>query len=337
MRIAFLPVGDATVASTRYRVLALEPALRAAGHETSVRYPVTAGPARLARAADLLRDASLPPAADVLVVHRKTYPPRFAVQLPRPGRPLAWDIDDALDLPPPGRAADDATLQRYRANFDATAAAADLVLCGNAELARRVPHGRTEVVPTSIDTARFAPGAARSAEGSVLGWVGHSDNLGYLAALAEPLRELARRHPALRVVVVADRPLEIPGVTVEFRRWTLAGEVSAFDGIAVGLMPLADDAWTRGKCAFKAIQYMALGLPAVASPVGANLEVIEDGVSGFLPRTPGDWVDALDALLSDAALAARIGAAGRAVVERRYALDVVATQVERALSRLVAR
>jgi glycosyltransferase involved in cell wall biosynthesis len=236
-------------------------------------------------------------------------------------------MDDALDLPPPGRETDGSSAARYLKNFEATIRDADLVLCGNAELAAKVAHGRTSIVPTPIDTDRFAPDAVTSATGPTLGWVGHSDNLPYLASLAGPLRDLARKHSALKLVVVADRPITIPGVAVEFREWRLEDEVSCFNGFAVGLMPLEDTPWARAKCAFKAIQYMALGMPTVASPVGMNRELIKDGVNGFLPTNAASWFTALDALLTDASLARRVGAEGRRTVERDYALSLVSPRV----------
>ena len=319
-RLLAVTVGDAHVASVRYRVLAHVPALEAAGFSVELRHPLPA-PGKLGRLADLVRDTLRPTGERVLFVHRKTYPPPFSTLLARRDRAFVFDMDDAIDLPPPGRAADDDEIARYRRNFLATIRDADLVLCGNAELASKVPHGRTAIVPTPIDTTRFAPGVVAPAVGPTLGWVGHSDNLPYLAALGEPLRELGRKHPSLKLVVVADRPIEIPGVAVEFRKWRIADEVACFAGFAVGLMPLDDTPWARAKCAFKAIQYMALGIPVVASPVGMNRDLIRDGVNGFLAADGSAWFSALDALLADGDLARRVGAAGRATVERDYALS----------------
>lgn len=327
-RILLLPVGDERVASVRYRVLAHRPALAAAGFDTTVRWP------RRPRLADLLRDSLSDGGATMLFVHRKTYPPPFHRVLRKRGRPVVFDFDDAIDLPPPGRDLDDAAARRYRSNFDATVSAADLVICGNAELARRLPHDRREILATPIDTDRFRPGAVEPPKGPVAGWVGHSDNLGYLVSLAEPLREVARRHPGFRLVVVADRPVEIPGIDVEFRRWRLEDELSCFSGIAVGLMPLEDTPWARSKCAFKAIQYMALGIPAVASPVGMNVEVIRDGGSGFLPADAAGWVRAIDSILADRELASRIGAEGRRTIVRDYSLEVVGRRLIGLLSAL---
>jgi glycosyltransferase involved in cell wall biosynthesis len=325
-RLLALTVGDERTASVRYRVSAHVPALEAAGFKVRVRFPVSAG-GELGRLADLVRDSVRPASEDVLFVHRKTYPPPFSKYLAKRDRAFVFDMDDALDLPPPSRALDAASRDRYLKNFQATIRDADLVLCGNAELASKVPHGRTAIVPTPIDTIRFSPGAVTRAAGPTLGWVGHSDNLPYLAALAGPLRELARRHPALKLVVVADKPLTIPGITVEFRRWRLEDEVTCFNDLAAGLMPLDDTPWARAKCAFKAIQYMALGIPTVASPVGMNREVIRDGVNGFLPADDAGWVAALDALLVDANLSRRIATEGRATVLRDYALSVVSPKL----------
>ena len=318
-RLLAVTVGNAHVASVRYRVLAHVPALEAAGFSVELRYPLrTRG--KLGRLADLVRDTLRSGGERVLFVHRKTYPPPFSARLAKRGRAFVFDMDDALDLPPPGHPAGESELARYRRNFLATIRDADLVLCGNAELASKVPHGRTAIVPTPIDTERFAPGKVAPPSGPTLGWVGHSDNLPYLAALAEPLRELGRKHPSLKLVVAADRSIEIPGVAVEFRKWRIADEVACFAGFSAGLMPLDDTPWARAKCAFKAIQYMALGIPVVASPVGMNRELIRDGANGFLAADGAAWLAALDALLADRDLARRIGAAGRATVERDYAL-----------------
>jgi len=325
-RLLAVTVGDAQVASVRYRVLAHVPALEAAGFAVELRYPLRMR-GKLGRLADLARDTLLPGGERVLFVHRKTYPPPFSELLARRRRALVFDMDDALDLPPPGRPSDARDHARYRRNFLSTIRDADLVLCGNTELASKVPHGRTAIVPTPIDTDRFAPGAVAPAVRPTLGWVGHSDNLPYLAALAAPLRELARRHPSLGLVIAADKSIEIPGVAVEFRKWRIADEVACFAGFSAGLMPLEDTPWARAKCAFKAIQYMALGIPVVASPVGMNRELIRDGVNGFLAADDSAWFSALDALLADRDLAHRIGAAGRATVERDYALSREAPRV----------
>ena len=335
-RVVLLPVGDARTAATRYRLLAHLPALTDAGFTTELRYPLTldrSGPLRPAwRLLDLLRDAGSRRRADELrLIPRKTDPPLFAARLPRRDRPIVFDMDDALYLPPPGKRSGPRALRRYRRNFEATAAAADLVIVGSRALASELPHGRYELLPTPIDTERFRPERHTPAIHPSVGWVGHSGNLPYLESLGGPLREIARRHEGFRLIVVADREPSIPGVEIEYRRWSLETEISCFDGIGVGVMPLDDTPWARGKCAFKAIQYMALGVPCVVSPVGANRELVTHGENGLLAGNADEWVDALDALLSSQELARRLGAEGRRTVLGSYSLEVVSRRLVKLL------
>ena len=339
-RAVFRVVGDEKTASTRYRVLAHRDALEAAGFATDVqlqkepRWKLGRLPLRLA---ELIADAWGPLSADLLFIHRRTYPPLFARRQRRPDVPLVFDFDDALYLPPPSAPQDSLSKSRYLRNFEATAAAARLVLCGNAELARHVPHERVEILPTPLDCRRFCPTHLEPPAESVVGWVGHSDNLPFLEALAGPLREVARRHPRFRLVVVADRPPVLGGIPVEFRRWTLKNEVSCFSDMAVGLMPLEDTPWTRAKCAFKLLQYMALGIPAIGSPVGMNREVVENESNGLLASTPDDWVRAVDRLLGDGSLRRRLAEAGRRTVEDRFSLDIVSPKLVRLLDDVIGR
>lgn len=333
-------VGDRRVASTRHRVLAHLGALREAGFDVEVEYQVEA-PKRWLRIPYRLRELWLdtrPPSdSDLVFVHRRTYPPFFSRRLSRVGVPVVFDLDDALYLPPPSADQGAATRRRYRRNFEATAAAADLVVCGNEEVTAHVPHGRTAVIPTAVDCRVFRPGAAAPAAGPVVGWVGHSDNLPYLEALASPLRELASRLPGLRLVVVADRAPSIDGVDIEFRKWSLDREVACFDGIGVGVMPLADSPWARAKCAFKLLQYMALGIPAVASPVGVNRDLVQDGQNGFLALDDDEWFERLQGLLVDSELRQRIAGAGRRTVETQYSLDVISPRLVNLLVEVTAR
>lgn len=322
-RLLLLAVDDLRGASTRYRVAAHEAALRAAGYRTELRTP-RRGPVRVvSRFMDLVADARLGAEERLLFIHRKLYPPIFARRLRRRGRLIFLDFDDAIDLPPPGAVVSARKLARYGRNFRATVAIADHVICGNRELATRVSHPRVHILPTPVDTERFRPGAVARGDGRTLGWVGHSDNLRYLEALAPALREVARIEPLVRLIVVCDRAPEIAGLRVEYRPWTLESELSCFGGIDIGLMPLDDTPWTRSKCAFKALQYMALGLPTIASPVGMNRDVIEDGVSGRLAADGAEWATSIRQMLADPVLAGRIGQAGRAAVVERYSLSTI--------------
>ena len=141
-------------------------------------------------------------------------------------------------------------------------------------------------------------------------------------------REVVRAPRGLRQKM---KSFAMPGVDVRIEPWSLAREVALFNTCDIGVYPLTDDEWSRGKCGFKAIQFMACGVPVIASPVGVNRDIIEDGVNGFLAATPDEWVAKLARLLAEPALRARFAEAGRCTVEQRYSLRVNAPRVAETL------
>jgi glycosyltransferase involved in cell wall biosynthesis len=204
-----------------------------------------------------------------------------------------------------------------------------LVTAGNAVLAERAraAGGQCVVVPTPVDATAYPARPPQPRSGRVLVWVGMPGNVQYLAALRPVLARLAERVPGLTLRIVSSVFPDWDDVRVERVAWSPAVEKEALVSADIGLMPLADDEFTRGKCAFKLLQYMAAGLPCVASPVGANREVLQDGRSGFLAATPDDWTRALSKLLADGALRESLGACGRERVLARYDAAVVALQM----------
>src|SRR5262249_54113335 len=187
-------------------------------------------------------------------------------------------------------------------------------------------------IPTCVDTTRFVPRVAgATSHAPVVGWIGSPTTTPYLAGLSGVLRAVSAQHPFVLRVSGASDELRLDGVDVRNEPWTLAREVELFSTCDIGVYPLRDDEWSRGKCGFKAIQFMACGVPVVASAVGVNKDIIVDGVNGFLASTPQEWVEKLGRLLVDPELRARFGAAGRKTVEERYSLRVQAPRLLAAL------
>lgn len=155
----------------------------------------------------------------------------------------------------------------------------------------------------------------------VLGWTGLKDNLGYLAPIESVLKALAEEHDIV-LHIATGKPYALDGVDVVNDHWTLDQEIHYLHHADIGLMPLHDTPRARGKCAFKALQYMAVGTPVVLSPVGMNAEVVEDGVSGFLADSPEAWKEKLGLLIADSELRERIGRAARERVQTRYSHEV---------------
>jgi glycosyltransferase involved in cell wall biosynthesis len=245
---------------------------------------------------------------------------------------LVVDVDDAVFLGPAHR------MPRWLRVVEDTSqparllARANRVIAGSGALADavRALNPSISVVPTSVDTDRVVPGARRRRACPVIGWIGSPSTAPYLGELAPVLQRLAARVPfVLRVIGAA--PPRAPGVTVEAVPWDVHREVADLQGFDVGIMPLPDTRWGRGKCGLKAVQYLAAGVPAVCSPIGPAPEIVRHGSEGFLATSADEWERSLEELLTDPDLRARLGEAGRARAEDAYSLRANAPKLVAAL------
>ena len=341
MRVLFLTLYPDSAASPRYRVAQFLPYLRAHGVECTVAPAVDArvwqrftGPDRTERAfwyhAHELprRVAQLAGARpyDIVFLQKaimSAYVRGMPTLLRVNARRIIYDIDDAVHLTPPHPLRGPWRALEDRAQVAAIMRMASLTLAGNSWLCRETERlgGRAALFPTVVDTNRWHPAAA-PATAYRLGWIGSPSTTPTLDAIA-PL--LARLPEAEVVLVGADaQRVHCPGAVVA--PWTHDTEVAMVQQFAVGLMPQTEDEWTRGKCALKALLYMACGVPCVATPHGAACDLIEDGVNGFLAGTPEAWRTALESL-RDPALRARMGEAARETVTARFALNVAEPQL----------
>jgi glycosyltransferase involved in cell wall biosynthesis len=289
----------------------------------------------LRRLGELLRPGS----HDVLYVYREAAPLGPAWIESRLARrlPLVFDFDDAIYLPAhseanaaarflkrPGKVADVCRLARH-------------VIVGNETLAgfARRHAAAVSVIPSSIDTDAYVVRERAPGPRPVVGWTGSVTTAPNLRTIAGALVRLRRRVDyELRLIGGA---LDLPGIDVRCVPWRAETEADDLRALDVGVMPLPDDEWTRGKGGMKALQYMGLAIPPVVSPVGANATIVEDGVSGFHARTEDEWVERLATLLGDPALRRRLGAAGRRAVEERYSAAVQAPRVARVLREAAGR
>jgi len=277
--------------------------------------------------------------ADVVVLHQIKLSAPEARLFAALSRARVFDVDDAIYVRKPrhlGQPADDSVWRRRK--FAATCSSVDAVAAGNQILAgvARATARAVTVLPTSIDTALYRQSHASQADPPTIVWIGSPENLVYLEMIRPALARLGGRHPGLRLRIICSRFPEWPEVGIERVPWSSAIESDALAASHIGVMPLSDDEWARGKCAFKLLQYMAAALPCVASPVGANTEAVIDGVTGLHARTADDWERHLDALLSSPQLRAELGANGHAHVESHYAMRTYQQGYLALLTRLVA-
>lgn len=221
--------------------------------------------------------------------------------------------------------------------IDAVMRRAQLVVVGNKyleERARLAGARQVKLLPTVVDLSRYAPFVCESDRPITIGWIGSPTTAKYLDLVMPVLQNLidSRR---VRIVAVGADSEQFGAIPIELIPWSELTEVSELQQFDIGIMPLLDEPFERGKCGYKLIQYMACGKPVVASPVGVNLIMVENGVNGFLARNDREWTQALETLCDDASLRRRMGEIGRELVQREYSLDVAAPKIEKMLRSVV--
>jgi glycosyltransferase involved in cell wall biosynthesis len=342
MKVLFLTSG-ARVPTTRFRVLQYVPYLRALGHRCTVAHShpqkYDYWPAmgwrpsqwfkRGVRVWHLFRGWI--GAYDVIFVERELFNDgtwSMEERFRRIARAMVLDVDDAVFLEHPGK------LERI-------VSMCDVVIAGNRFLKDRIaPHApNVEVIPTCVDLARYAPKVASpGGRRVVIGWMGTASNLNNLSVVAPALRSLASRCDfEFQVVTGEDAPLDsldLGGIPTRFLRWDAGREVEQLHAFDVGIMPLRmDREWDLYKCGTKLIQYMAVGTPGVASPVGVNAEIVRHGENGLLAATSEQWEEHLGRLVQDPELRRRLGEAARRRVEEAYSVQACLPHFIQTLSR----
>jgi glycosyltransferase involved in cell wall biosynthesis len=309
---------DLNLPSFRYRMRSLAAALEQAGWSVALeRFPSGRYGLRTWERRKLLARS------DVIVLHQIKLSAPEAWLLASLSRHRVFDFDDAIYVRKPRRLGEPADDSRWRrSKFDATCRWVNAVAAGNEVLASaaRPSARRVVILPTALDASSYRATSASQNDPPTIVWVGRPENLVYLELVHPALARLSRRHPRLRLRVVCSQFPDWNDVLIERVPWSPTSEIEALASAHMGVMPLTDDAWARGKCAFKLLQYMAASLPCVASPIGANTEAVLDGQTGFYARSSEEWEQALERLMCSADLRARLGAAGRAHVESRYGL-----------------
>ncbi|WP_425250845.1 glycosyltransferase [Geothrix campi] len=220
-------------------------------------------------------------------------------------------------------------------------ASSNLVIAGNTYLAERAWTAgarRVEILPTVVDLDRYPEpvnSEPQSAGPIRIGWIGSTLNESYLYEISDALARVHRQIAIELVVIGGSANFSIPGVPVRSVQWTQATEVADLADCDIGVMPLPDTPWSWGKCGFKLLQYMGAGLPVVASPIGANCDLVDQGVNGFLAGSPQEWEKSILALAMDGRLRTSMGIQGRRCLVSNYTIQAVAPKLEALLSSLI--
>lgn len=352
MKVAFFTRYADLGASSRVRATQFAQALAAMGIESSF-WPLLAdryleqryvgrGAAREVAAgyASRWRQIRVAKSADLLWIEKELLPYlpySIEARLLR-GRRFVLDFDDAIfhNYDQSGSAVVRRLLGR---KIDRLMAGATIVTVGNDYLAARARAAgcrRVERLPSAIDLERYPAAPAQpwtehaAAAPLRVVWIGSPSTVGYLALIRVPLQRLATKR-AVQLHVIGAAPPRWDGVQTVGLPWKLESEASNIGTADVGIMPLRDSPWERGKCGYKLIQYMACGLPVIASPVGVNTEIVSEGVDGLLAQSESQWEDALLRLADDPALRRQMGRCGRAKVEAQYSVQAVAPRLAQLL------
>lgn len=268
---------------------------------------------------------------DLILIQRKLFSAIFIRLLRKVSAKIVFDFDDAINLRSNGE------ISKTRANkFAAVIKAADLVLAGNSYLAESASSlgAKVQISPTSVNVDRYQSRLPKQEKINLV-WIGSRSTSRYLESHRDILEALGEKIPGIRLRVIGDFELSLDHLEVENVPWTESGEVDAITQCHIGIAPMDDDKWTRGKCALKVIQYMAAGLPVVSSAVGANRDVIRHGVTGFLAADKDEWLQAVGELVNSRQLRERMGESARLQAKERYSSDATTRRSLSSLDQLL--
>jgi glycosyltransferase involved in cell wall biosynthesis len=356
LRVLFLTRYPVSGASSRYRVHQYVPYLEAEGLQCTVQsfmdepmYALSFSPGHTVAKLWLTAKAVVRRVRavlghrryDVVYMQRELLPfgpPWLERWLKRRGARLAFDYDDALFIAKPSRYNPLASLFRAPGKVRELFGLVDLVVAGNDWLRdQAIAHGgRAVTLEVAEDAARFPERDAREGADVVIGWLGSTSTAKYLRLIEPVLQDFATRHPHVKFELMGSGVFEMPGVSWRVLPWSMEGEVEALGRWDIGLMPLPEEEWAKGKSGGKARTYMAAGVVPVCTAIGYNLELIAHGTTGMLCRSPEDWTVALSQLIEQPDQRAAMATAARKQVELRFSPVVVARRMAALLEAMAA-
>lgn len=214
----------------------------------------------------------------------------------------------------------------------------ELAFVGNSYLSAYAEqfNQKVKIIPTTLDTEKIKIKTEGSPEKICIGWTGSHTTLKHLESAIPFLKKVQEKY-AVKIKIISDTEFVTSELVVDFCKWNKETEIEDLSEIDIGIMPLPDNEWARGKCGFKGLQYMSVGIPAVMSPVGVNTEIIEDGENGFLAGNEEEWIEKISMLIESPELRKNIGVKGRKTVEERYSFNAWKDQYVNYFEELIAQ
>jgi len=346
MKVLFFTIGNKEVASSRTRVYQYLPYLIDKGIKCKVIFHIASWQSKkvigMKKISLLIKLCAklyssfktaifiiLAPQYDILFIQRVMLPLSLQKLILLLNKKVIFDFDDAIYLADLEKRSFLNT-NKFLKRFQYMLKGSDCVLVANEILKKPASQFNSNVIilPTPVDTERLTPKAEQNYKASVVvGWIGSPETTKYIGLLKRPLEFLAEKFPFLRMQLVGGSSLQGWKINLLVKEWSWLDELEDLRGFDIGIMPLTDDEWSKAKAGYKLLQYMTVGIPCVASPVGINCELIQDGVNGFLAGSQEEWSEKLGILLQDRQLRLKMGRAGRQMVERGYSYQALAPRL----------
>lgn len=246
--------------------------------------------------------------------------------------PIVFDFDDSIWIQDISDGNKNLSWMKRAGKTDEITAMANLVIVGNQYLAEHARHfnNNVAIIPTTINTNYHKPSPRIANKSTCIGWTGSETTIRHFKLIIPVLKRIKEKYgDAVSFIQISNIPFECPEIGLETIVWNANDEIAQLQRIDIGIMPLPNDDWAKGKCGFKGLQYMSLGIPTIMSPVGVNNEIIDDGQNGFFATTDDEWFSVLCTLIDNEELRKSIGIKGRQTVVERYSVD---SQKEKYLS-----
>jgi len=319
VKVVFLVQGM-HVAASRYRVLQYLPFFHAAGIDTEV----FEFPQRMAGWSSLWEFLKK---GDVIFVQRKRLPFSVLLFLKRLKKKILYDFDDAVMFK--NSLSKNPYSLRRTLSFKRMLHYTDLVVAGNGFLNQEAEkyHGRVKVLPTPIDAERYQKKKNYKSDTVNMGWIGDHGSIHYMESYKDVWEAVGRKYTNVVLTIICDTFIDTKDITLRRIPWSYEREIDDLMSLDIGLMPLFDDLWSKGKCGFKIIQYLGVGVPAVCTPVGINRDVVHDGVHGLWANTKDEWIEKLSTLIENASLREKMGGEGRRKIMDAYTVQVCAPKL----------
>jgi len=342
MKILFLALGDETVASSRTRVFQYLPHLK----KYNIRYKVlkytkqnlTGKKLSSYHAFIRLKLLLFCLFYDIVFIQKVLLPKNYLNIFKFLKKKIVFDFDDAIYTT--HHSVENSTKhsikKKIKDRFQETVSIADLIILENEYTKKYVEKFNANILMITgpIDTVRYFPRAQRNKENIVIGWIGSPPNTMYLEPLYSVFERLSKEYPNVCFKTIGAAHIELHNVNIKQVDWSLDTEVRELQEFDIGIMPLFDDEWSRGKGGYKLLQYMAIGIPSVASPVGINVEMIRDDINGYLAEEKEDWYEKLSLLINNAEKRERLGLNARKIAEDKYSFFIAIKKLIKVLADL---